>query len=330
MTFISTLADLAQRGHEFRHAPLAIARRNLSISEPFDFSAHDEPFIICDANLHADRTQRIDHRWLVERYGDVQVNAFIGNRLNRKFEQMPLSVACERMLAGPQEVYARNVQVPGPFVGLEDNIALPACVPADRACIARVWIGPRNSMQPFHKDTHNPLAKVSGLLFQLVGTKEVLYVGERHESYMKQKLGAQMDYHYSNVDLFDDATISREFLDNVQISAGVIGADEGVFLPKNTWHHVRGMTPSVSMSFWWHDEFLADLIFRISNVEAGFPHRFFGDPQDRAATADEIESFGGVPSLMRAAETLSASSRDVLAQFLPDAVAHRLREGAPA
>ena len=330
MTFTSTLAELAQRGHEFRHAPQPIARRTLSIDAPFDFRAHGEPFILCDANIHADRTQRIDHRWLLERYGDVPVNTFIGNRLNRTLELMPLSQACERMMSGTQEVYARNVQVPGPFTGLEDNIALPACIPADRAAIARVWIGPRNSLQPFHKDTHNPLARVSGLLFQLHGSKEVLYVGERHESYMKQKLGAQADYHYSNIDLFDDATITREFLDEVQLSVGIIGTDEGIFLPENTWHHVRGMTPSVSMSFWWHDEFLADLIFRISNVDAGFPHRFFGEPQDRAATLDEVESFGGVPALARAAETLTASGRELLAGFLPDAVARRLREGVAA
>ena len=330
MTFTSTLADLAQRGHEFRHAPQPIARRTLAIDAPFDFRAQAEPLILCNANIHADRTQRIDHRWLLERYGDVQVNTFIGNRLNRTLELMSLSQACERMTSGTQEVYARNVQVPGPFTGLEDNIVLPACIPTDRAAIARVWIGPRNSLQPFHKDTHNPLARVSGLLFQLHGSKEVLYVGERYESYMKQKLGAQADYHYSNIDLFDDSTITREFLDEVQLGVGIIDTDEGIFLPENTWHHVRGLTPSVSMSFWWHDEFLADLIFRISNVDAGFPHRFFGEPQDRAATADEIESFGGVPALQRAAETLTASGRELLAHFLPDAAAGRLREGVAA
>ena len=44
------------------------------------------------------------------------------------------------------------------------------------------------------------------------------------------------------------ATLAQQ---GATLLSAVVGPGEVLFIPKGWWHHVRSLTPSISLSFWW-------------------------------------------------------------------------------
>ena len=109
------------------------------------------------------------------------------------------------------------------------------------------WLGPRGTVTPLHRDPYH------NVLCQAWGTKRfLLYPGSD---------AAHMDAFPRNSLLRNTSRIDPERLGSVPArfakAAAARGArvdvrgGEALFMPAGTWHHVRAVTPSFSVSFWW-------------------------------------------------------------------------------
>ena len=109
------------------------------------------------------------------------------------------------------------------------------------------WLGPSGTVTPLHRDPYH------NVLCQAWGTKRfLLYPGSDAK---------HMDAFPRNSLLRNTSRIDPERLESVSAgfekAAAARGArvdvrgGEALFMPAGTWHHVRAITPSFSVSYWW-------------------------------------------------------------------------------
>ncbi|BFZ62446.1 hypothetical protein YB2330_003540 [Saitoella coloradoensis] len=114
--------------------------------------------------------------------------------------------------------------------------------------IANAWFGPKGTVSPLHKDPYcNIFAQVAGYkywkIFPKSETKNLYPRGEED--------GVDMS-NTSQVDV--DGEVNLEMYPKyaeAQYREGILGPGEMLFLPKGSWHFVKSLTPSFSVSFWF-------------------------------------------------------------------------------
>ncbi|XP_071451371.1 lysine-specific demethylase 8 [Hetaerina americana] len=107
------------------------------------------------------------------------------------------------------------------------------------------WFGPKGTVSPLHYDPkHN-------LLAQVVGTKRVILYSSDDSEYLHPYEG-QMLSNTSQVDP-EDPKILEKFPDvsSAQAWECEIRAGDMLYIPRCWWHHVRSLSTSFSVSFWW-------------------------------------------------------------------------------
>ena len=117
----------------------------------------------------------------------------------------------------------------------------------------RVWIGPANTKTPLHRDPYH------NVLCQVWGRKKVICYHARDESKLYPYPSGFLKNTSRVVNVDDDrggggdGGANAEFPDFAAASRWEIALDPGdaLFLPAQTWHHVRSLTPSLSVSYWW-------------------------------------------------------------------------------
>lgn len=130
---------------------------------------------------------------------------------------------------------------------LRNDIIIPDyCYATNTESEVRVnaWIGPEGTVTPLHRDPfHN-------LFAQIVGFKHVrLYKGEE-SSFYPYPQSSKME-NTSQVDI-DGHTVNEfplfpwnEYLECI------LKPGDLLFIPKGVWHHVRSLSPSISISLWF-------------------------------------------------------------------------------
>ncbi|MCB9631708.1 MAG: cupin-like domain-containing protein [Sandaracinus sp.] len=94
-----------------------------------------------------------------------------------------------------------------------------------------LWLGPAGTVTPLHHDT-------SSILFvQVVGRKRVTLIAPNELS-MFDRAHAM----YAAVE-------PEEIADDVRVHELELGPGDTLFLPVGWWHHVRALTPSISLAF---------------------------------------------------------------------------------
>ena len=109
------------------------------------------------------------------------------------------------------------------------------------------------------------------------------------------------------------------------VAEAVIGPGDMVFIPADTWHHVRSLEPSISVSFWWYRTVVADIVASLASPSA-IAECAVPEPS-RLIDGDDVEDFGGIWALVLAACTLPGDRRRLLAAACTDAVACALEAG---
>lgn len=101
-----------------------------------------------------------------------------------------------------------------------------------------LWIGPQGVITPLHHDlTHN-------LFVQIHGRKRFRLIPALQAPYMHNELHV-----YSEVDLLaPQPDIHPQFARTTVIEIEV-GPGDLLFIPAGWWHHVSGLSPSISLSF---------------------------------------------------------------------------------
>lgn len=129
------------------------------------------------------------------------------------------------------------------------------------------WFGPKGTVSPLHHDPSN------NLLTQIVGSKRVLLYDRCHTSNLypfdknnrmrwnsSQVLELISKIEMLKILFFSLIKVDAENVDSARFplfetTPGfecVLNAGEMLFIPPRFWHHVRSLSTSFSISFWWY------------------------------------------------------------------------------
>jgi hypothetical protein len=119
-----------------------------------------------------------------------------------------------------------------------DIVSFPEFLdPDDTAGRIFFWLGPAGTVTPLHYDTTNIF------LAQVVGHKRVRLISPEQTPLMYNRVGVFSDVDYERPNLGQFPMFSHVTATDFLLNPG-----EVLFIPINWWHHVRSVTPSVSVS----------------------------------------------------------------------------------
>ena len=129
---------------------------------------------------------------------------------------------------------------------LGDFTTPPACGPLQHV---NAWFGPAGTVTPLHFDSYdNVLTNVFGYKrIRLYPSSQTPYL------YPKEAGGGGVDAQ-GNVSAVDVERPDAESFPDFERAVGrqvVLGPGEGLFIPAGCWHHVRSLSPTMSISFWF-------------------------------------------------------------------------------
>ena len=291
-----------------------------------DYESVSKPLIISGAIDHWKARSCWSHQWFKAHYGDQLVPIAVGPRLESAWQKMRLEEFIDLISAGNQSnLYLRQFPVLSQIPELRAYFDPPIYCPADRKLMINLWIGPAGTIQPLHKDNHNPLALINNLLVQLVGRKRVLLISGDQDALVYKRSGSEKDYHYSQVDIENLDLEQFPLFRQAVIQEAIIEPGEMIFIPANTWHYVRSLDESISLSFWWHPSIIVDLISRIASANTVSTLTQISRTFGASISVDDVESFGGVEMLFMALRTLRFDLRTCFVSLCNSDVREQLR-----
>jgi hypothetical protein len=216
------------------------------------YYAGNAPVVLTDALAPWPETRRWTPARLAERFGDVVVQMMADRDSDPRYEP-DFAKHTAPVRFGD---YCRKVEAAGAtndfYLGANNHLLTQPGMEElgrdldpphpllderrDRPC--SVWIGPAGTVTALHHDTSNVL------FCQAYGTKRISLFPPfellllRHA---KDGVHSEIDAERPDLEAVPDfADITRY---DVELTAG-----EGLFIPVGWWHHVRALTPSVSLS----------------------------------------------------------------------------------
>ena len=108
-----------------------------------------------------------------------------------------------------------------------------------------VWMGPKGTVTPLHRDPYH------NCLCQVEGAKRVLLFDARDEERMYPIGDDPLQANSSRVDA-ERPDLAR-FPKFADAHARMVEVHPGdlLYIPRRWWHHVRALSRSASVSFWW-------------------------------------------------------------------------------
>jgi hypothetical protein len=100
-----------------------------------------------------------------------------------------------------------------------------------------LWVGPGSTVTPLHHDTAN------NLFCQVRGRKRFILIDPANAELLRDVLS-----YYSLIDAerFDEQRFP--YLAEIDRMTVTVGPGEALFIPSGWWHHVRALSPSISVS----------------------------------------------------------------------------------
>jgi lysine-specific demethylase 8 len=144
----------------------------------------------------------------------------------------------------PNRRYLADWPVFQEFPALCRDFTIRTLWPGQRWCWAYMFVGPANTVTGFHQDIHD------NWFCQIRGTKEVVLVSREQTPHMcvsrKYNLGSVLsEINISKLDR--QGREAAEFARTHGLYARVEAGD-ALFIPKNTWHAVVALEPSISLA----------------------------------------------------------------------------------
>ena len=226
-----------------------------SAEEFAEFFWEKKPLVVKDGARHWPALERWTLDYLKEKAGSSLVPVELGGTyLDADMERldMPLASYVDYLASVPTSetppraaaAYMAQAQVPA-LCG--DDAPRPSlCRSAGRgdAYATSVWLGPKGTVTPLHRDPyHNCLA-------QVIGRKRVLLFDPRLDG----DFYASADRLQPNSSVVDAEAPDMDRFPRFPRDEGravVLDAGDVLYIPKRWWHHVRSLSRSLSVSFWW-------------------------------------------------------------------------------
>jgi cupin-like protein len=110
---------------------------------------------------------------------------------------------------------------------------------------SKVWLSPTGSVTMTHRDA------ADNLHLQLLGSKRfTLFAATQTAGLYPNSLFSSVPHGCKVDPEAPDLARYPRFRD-VLADRAELAAGDGIYIPRGTWHHVRTMTDSLSVNFWW-------------------------------------------------------------------------------
>jgi lysine-specific demethylase 8 len=298
-----------------------------------DYLATNQPVVVTNALEGYPARSKWSFDWFRSNYGDREV-LVIKSADKRsgygQFEPIRLGAYLDQLIANPElPLYMSESRLLADAPELREDIPLPALAPTGVGMERRLWLGPAKSVTHFHKDNHFSFARIRSLFTQIEGRKRFVLVSpeQDHLMYEEPNQGTMTENgaYQSLVDCefpdFENQPLFREAV----LHETVVESGEMLFIPAGWWHYVRGITPCISVSNWWLEARIAEMVTQLTTC--GDPEGFLAEHAGTLTDADVAVFHGGVSALAQAFSMLQPHEQQgVLALFEPSARAQVLND----
>ncbi len=119
------------------------------------------------------------------------------------------------------------------------------------------WIGPSDTIQTFHQDNHDDMFVNHNIFAQVIGQKYVAVASPADSSLFQSLPLSPGDNRHSSALPWDPSTRQAcKSLGEATLDAGDI-----LYIPPKYWHFMRSNSVSMSVSRWWFDSRIAEIIY---------------------------------------------------------------------
>jgi hypothetical protein len=144
----------------------------------------------------------------------------------------------------PTRRYLADWPVLQEFPSLRRDFDIRTLWPGHRWCWEYMFVGPANTVTGFHQDIHD------NWFCQIRGTKEVILIPNDQTPHMcvsrKYNLGSVLSH--INISKLDRPSREADALAQTHGFHARVEAGDALFIPKNTWHAVVSLAPSISLA----------------------------------------------------------------------------------
>lgn len=182
--------------------------------------------------------------------GMVRTGDYVNKTFSRKREFRPEPIA--QFIRSAKEYSDTNETDPPPYLGsnslpesLESLIGWPEYFRRDQYIPPRIWIGPKGTVTPLHRDD-------SDNLFAQVWGEKLFIFAAPHE---RQRLSAWTTYRQGGLEGSEVNAESPDYQEypearQVRFVTTRVGPGDLLFIPDGWFHYVRSLSMSLSVNFW--------------------------------------------------------------------------------
>lgn len=237
---IQNYHPLRYNNHPFRYIDFSKINKNKFIS----LVTGNVPIIFINV-LKTNDIKKLDFYNFCNKFGENIIRIRYGSygstegRKNRKFKFLNLKEYCSIINRGLNEYGGNNSFDKNIFDTL--NIR-PNCNFMNRFPKGRLWIGPKNSRTPLHKDGPKNLA------LQVYGKKKwIVYDSKDRSNLCFPKNNNTLEWSNYTIDFYNTCKDSRK-AKKYEI---ILKAGEMLYLPQLWPHDVTNMSKSIMINFWY-------------------------------------------------------------------------------
>jgi hypothetical protein len=169
------------------------------------------------------------------------------------------------------------------------TFALPMPAGRQRLYFDYGWIGPAGTVQTFHQDNHDDVFVNHNVFAQVVGRKYVAVAAPSDSAIFRRRPLVPGDCRHSKASP-RDASVRGSC---VTLGETILEPGDLLYIPPRHWHYVESRSTSISISRWWFDARIAELLYA-SVVGIDLPRRPRGAEH---LWENDLEEIGGAPVL---------------------------------
>jgi len=119
------------------------------------------------------------------------------------------------------------------------------------------WIGPKDTVQTFHQDNHDDVFVNHNLFVQVIGQKYVAIASPADSTWFHSLPLQEGDVRHSRASPRDRSTQRN----CSSLAETILSPGDILYIPPRYWHFMQSTSASMSISRWWFDSRIAEIIY---------------------------------------------------------------------
>jgi lysine-specific demethylase 8 len=238
------------------------------------------------------------HEWFKQSFGDIDIELSVNPTHTLKVVKMKLGVYIDRILSDKGMSGGLYLdQFPLDRIpSLRKDFDFPPYCKLGREIRPHLWIGPGTTVLSFHKDNHSPVVPIDNIFVQIRGKKRIILASPEDDAFMYPRSAEEGASWHSQVNPEAPDFSQFPLFANALLQEAVLGPGDILYIPRDYWHYVRALEPSISMSFWWIPFRLSEIWSKISLLSDPEFEKMRITDRLKIDSSDLVE-FGGVARL---------------------------------